>query len=120
MKRFVFLVLCGMALQCLPTSPAAAEVSVVRSPYQPGKTYAGPNPVNSVYYRNPGNPQWRMAFSRELSGLSCRPALAGFSTSGTWQGHLNPDGTCADPAEPVEWATGNRLNYEGVVGKIGK
>lgn len=119
MNRSFFMLL-NVAVVILLSWPALAEVSVVRTPYNPARIYTGINPANAIYYRNPGNPQWRRAFSRELSGLSCRPAVIGFASTGTWMGHLNPDGTCADPAEPVEWATGNRLNYEGAVGKSGR
>jgi len=92
---------------------AHAAVSVIPSMYQPNRIYTGPFSPAALYYRNPGNPQWRRGFRRELKDLICQPAVVSFSTAGIWKGHLNPDGTCADPSEPVEWAVGNRLNFEG-------
>lgn len=112
-----------MVFSGLLITSAWAGVSVVRSPkspYQAQRIYNGPNSADAIYFRNPGNPQWQRGFALVLKKVTCRPALDGFYATGLWQGHLNPNGSCEDPSEPSQWATGNRLNYDGVTADSGK
>lgn len=84
-----------------------------RYSYDPAVVYAGTYGANILYYHNPRNPNWYRGFRKELDAVTCRPAIAGFRSTGTWKGHLNQDGSCGDTAEPVDWALGNWLNFDG-------
>ncbi|MBT1071481.1 hypothetical protein [Pelotalea chapellei] len=113
MKNIIYVMLLAM-LVCLQSPQAQAAVSVMGSGYNPRMIYSGPFQDQVLYYRYPGYTLWQRGYSRELDSLACRPAVISFKTSGTWQGHLKPDGSCGSPAEPAEWALGNRLNYDRV------
>ena len=82
-------------------------------PYQPTKVYAGPYGVTTVYYRESFRAKWRQGVS---GAVTCPDALSHFKVSGFWKGHLKLDGSCGIPDEPSEWAVGNRLNYEALIG----
>lgn len=101
-------------LVCLEVPAAQAAVTQIAPVYNPRAIYGGPFGPYEIYYRNPGSTFWQLGFSKQLYALTCRPALSSFQSSGTWQGHLNSNGSCADPAEPADWALGNRLNFDGV------
>lgn len=112
---FVVLFLFAGSLSAIaaPTSPGS-RAFLSRYSYDPTVVYAGTYVANVLYYHNPRNPKWYKGFKKELDSVTCPSAIAGFRSNGTWKGHLNPDGSCADPSEPVEWALGNRLNFDGV------
>lgn len=80
--------------------------------YDPSVVYTGSHAATALYFHNPGNPNWRLVSRISLDSIICRPALESFRKSGTWEGHLKPDGSCGADAEPVEWAVGNWLNFE--------
>lgn len=102
-----------------PASPDS-RAFLSRYSYNPVVVYAGKCDANVLYYHNLRNPNWYRGFRKELDSVTCPSAIAGFRSSGTWKGHLSKDGSCGDPAEPVEWALGNRLNFDGVVPHSGK
>lgn len=98
---------------------AAAEKAVAgndgrESAYIPGVGYNGEFITSRLYYRNPRSAVWRrMSDSdnyREV--VTCRTALASLETGGTWQGHLNQDGSCGPLDEPAHFALGNRINFD--------
>lgn len=80
--------------------------------YDPAVSYAGNHVADVLYFHNPGNPTWRAVSKFRLNSIRCRSALESFRKTGTWEGHLKPDGSCGAEAEPVEWAVGNWLNFE--------
>lgn len=80
--------------------------------YDPAVSYTGDHGADVLYFRNPGNPTWRAVSKFRLNSIVCRSALESFRKTGTWEGHLKPDGSCGAEAEPVEWAVGNWLNFE--------
>lgn len=113
MKNIIYVMLLAV-LVCLQSPDASAAVSVMGSGYNPRTIYAGPFQDQVLYYRNPGSTLWQQGFEKELHAVTCRSAVNSFRTSGTWQGQLKADGSCAGPGEPSEWALGNRLNYDRV------
>lgn len=80
--------------------------------YDPSVVYSGSYGATALYFRNPGNPNWRVVPKISLDSIFCRSALESIRKTGTWEGHLKPDGSCGAEAEPVEWAVGNWLNFE--------
>lgn len=103
---------CSVPVLAAPSSTGGAFLS--RYSYDPAVVYAGTYGANILYYHNPRNPNWYRGFRKELNALTCLPAIAAFRSTGTWKGHLKQDGSCGDTAEPVDWAVGNRLNFERV------
>lgn len=81
--------------------------------YNPAKIYRGPYGTNLLFYKNPKATAWVRGtqgdFTREVA---CAEALQSLKRTGLWQGHLR-NGACGSTDEPVDWAVGNRLNYEG-------
>ena len=80
--------------------------------YDPAVSYSGSHVADILYFHNPGNLKWRPVSKFRLDSIVCRAALESFRSTGTWEGHLKPDGSCGAEAEPVEWAVGNWLNFE--------
>ncbi|MEI8355719.1 MAG: hypothetical protein WCG31_06485, partial [Deltaproteobacteria bacterium] len=97
-------------ISLLVSATTITGVSAAKDPYNPGQTYSGKYTTAALYYRSPRNPNWYRGLSGTYpDGVRCRDALNHFMNDGKWQGHLNTDGSCASPAEPSEWAVGNRL-----------
>lgn len=115
-KMRVFTVLAALMLLTLfnDVGVAADRTSglFARYSYDPAFVYPGKYPSDKLYYHYPGNPNWHVGFSKNLSAVTCRAAYNSFARTGTWKGHLQQDGSCADPSEPADWAVGNRLNFD--------
>ena len=81
-------------------------------PYIPEMTYPGVFEKYRLYYRR--SPAFWKGTKRpaKIFSVKCQSALNSLSTTGTWTGNLNSDGSCTPPVEPAEWATGNYLNYQ--------
>ena len=82
-------------------------------PYNPAAVYRGDHKDDIILFRNtPDSPWQRIPRLDRFRHISCPGALEGLKRTGRWLGHLNLDGSCGPAAEPSEWITGNRLNYE--------
>ena len=80
--------------------------------YNPNAVYTGTYVPELVYNKNSGASVWiRVTRLDRLRFISCDSALTGLRREGTWQGHLNADGSCGSSSEPSDWALGNWLNY---------
>ncbi len=83
------------------------------SGYDPSIIYKGPFVFNHVYYKNSPKSSWIRGLEGTFPGVvACADALAHLKTRGVWKGHFNKDGSCGPTSEPVDWAVGNRLNFE--------
>lgn len=112
---FVVMFLCAGSVPAMAASTSpGTRAFLSRYSYDPSVIYAGTYGSNVLYYHNHRNPNWYRGFKKELDAVSCPPAIAGLRSNGTWKGHLNQDGSCADQSEPVEWALGNRLNFDRI------
>lgn len=84
------------------------------SGYQPNTTYAGEFIPAKLYYRNPRSVFWMQTNNsdnyKEL--VTCPVALSSLEYTGSWQGHLQQDGSCGAQEEPAYFALGNRINYD--------
>ncbi len=82
--------------------------------YQPRMTYAGEFIPTRLYYRNPRSALWMdTGFPDNYKEqVSCPVALSSLEYTGSWQGHLNGDGSCGPVEEPSFFALGNRINYD--------
>jgi hypothetical protein len=115
--RSLLVCLTALAVISAATLPPPASCAVTaplstQSGYNPAKTYPGSMVPNLVYYRNSPSGKWQRGLAGLFSkGVLCPDALANFKRSGTWRGHLYPDGSCGPLAEPSEWALGNRINF---------
>lgn len=120
MKKITLLIVLLLlnAAPLLAADPPGAFFA--RYSYDPAFFYPGAYAANALYYRNPGNPNWQAGFSRDLSAVTCREAYSSIKRNGMWKGHLKQDGSCADPAEGVEWKVGNRLNFDVSIKQSGK
>jgi hypothetical protein len=110
-----------LAIAALLICAIAADAAEPRRPggeaqtkvYNPKFTYPGDYNPDVLLFRITESHGWqRVSGLDRLRRVACREALEQLQTEGRWQGHLNPDGTCGSTAEPSEWITGNRLNYE--------
>ncbi len=131
MKYALNLVIAGGVFVCmlaggLCTTTGAADTPVVvnnkqrATSYVPDEIYEGRYLTTRLFYRSPDSPLWRrmVKFDDFRTIVTCKDALTAFETTGTWQGHLNPNGSCsAVTAEPAIFAIGNRINYERLLGK---
>jgi hypothetical protein len=115
-KMSVIMLVSGI---CLLAAVAAAEQTGQGSPgqgiaaYNPSAVYTGAYVNELIYYRNPGAAGWtRVTRPDSLQHVSCWDAQRHLRREGTWQGHLNPDGSCGPTSEPSDWAIGNWLNYQ--------
>lgn len=85
--------------------------------YNSSVIYSGTFKPNTIYYHNLRNPIWVVGLKIGADRVTCRPTLEGFKSTGTWIGQLKQDGTCDVNIEPVEWATGNWLNFSNAKGR---
>lgn len=87
-----------------PTAPSEA--------YDPFKIYPGIYETDRLYIKNPDATQWRSSLKPAfIKEVTCAETVKLFYLKGWWLGHLNRDGSCGATAEPLEWATGNLLNF---------
>lgn len=47
-----------------------------------------------------------------IEQIRCRDARKALARRGRWQGRLRWDGTCGDQGDPIEYVTGNFLNFQ--------
>jgi hypothetical protein len=116
-KFATFYLLAALVFVSMPPGEAKAAdsgVKVLKGAYDPAKVYPGRYRPDMVYFRNsPRNHIWYRGINGDFpAGVLCSDAFVHFKKTGLWKGHLNPDGSCASPSEPSEWAVGNRLNYD--------
>lgn len=122
-SMFFFTVLPVLVLLSSSFISLAAEAPnglFTRYTYNPAYDYPGIYSKNLLYYKNPGNPNWQLGFGKDLSAVSCIEAYNNLRSTGTWKGHLRQNGSCADPAEGVDWKSGNRLNFDATIVQTGK
>jgi len=99
------LLLIALLVQC----PAAQAGT-----YNPTTVYKGPYAPVLLYYKAPDSGTWKrgnfeVTYAR---AVTCPQALQSFKESGYWKGRLQKDGSCSNNAQLLEWAVGNRLNYD--------
>lgn len=99
------------------TANTATPQLLDRVRYNPSVIYSGSHGINVIYYHNSRNPVWRVGINKDLNNLTCRFAQDSLRRTGLWMGHLLPDGSCGDTAEPVEWAVGNWMNFNAARSK---
>jgi hypothetical protein len=80
--------------------------------YNPAKIYHGSNGTNMLFYKSPTSLYWTKVSNDFTTFVTCSDARMHLKLDGTWKGHLNKKGGCGPVAEPSDWITGNRLNYE--------
>jgi hypothetical protein len=80
--------------------------------YNPAKIYRGSYGTNMLFYKIPTSLYWRKVSNDFTTFVTCSDARMHLKLDGTWKGHLNKKGGCGPVAEPSDWITGNRLNYE--------
>lgn len=86
------------------TSPATAYNSAV--------IYPGQFEPNLVYHKNRFNDDWVRGLNGTFpTAISCVTARQALELAGYWRGGLRLNGTCFKSDEPLDWATGNRLNF---------
>ena len=79
--------------------------------YNAVKQYEGPFKNKGLYYHPQGGMGW-VPIGRFFTGpVTCPEALESLGTTGYWKGHLERNGSCGSKAEPQDWVTGNRRNY---------
>lgn len=81
--------------------------------YNPEVAYPGVYEANRLYYKGHGSDLWKgMSKPAFLKDVTCTDAKRTLSISGSWNGHLNKNGSCGTKAEPTERAVGNYLNFQ--------
>lgn len=103
----------GAGMLALVSFGNSQAASPVWEPYVPSIIYPGPYEPEQLFYRNPKGFIWlQWSESAFTKSVTCSGALRGLKLTGTWQGHLKPNGACGTPAEPSYWALGNWINYD--------
>jgi hypothetical protein len=87
-----------------------------KSSYEPTKTYPGPFGSDLVYYKYPKGNWVRGLNGTFPDAVVCPDALKNLRRTGLWQGHFGRGGSCGSLGEPVDWAVGNRLNFDALAG----
>lgn len=109
----------GILISLLCQSAAAVDRPFILTDkndatYQSHLVYGGEFIATGLYYRNPRSAIWMRAGAsddyKEL--VRCPVALSSLEYTGSWQGHLNGDGSCGPVEEPSFFATGNRINFD--------
>jgi hypothetical protein len=114
MKTFARISMVALMLLLFAGGALAAEK--ITGPYNPAIQYTGEHPTDVILYKNPKSDMWQLVPKVDrLSRVKCSEALYQLNREGKWQGRLKQDGSCGSFAEPVDWITGNRLNYEGLM-----
>ncbi len=106
---------CFMALSYSTTPVHATSEKVsgnIVSGYDATVTYAGRFQPHRVYCRLRSNLGWIRGVNGMFpSAVPCADARQALESTGLWRGGLHPNGTCFKTDEPLDWATGNRLNF---------
>lgn len=111
----------GTAEQARPSSRQATPNDrpvLDETPVAPGGSYdaftiyPGIYETDRLYVKNPDATHWRGSLKPAyIKEVTCAETAKLFYLKGWWLGHLNRDGSCGPTAEPLEWATGNLLNF---------
>jgi hypothetical protein len=131
MKQALFVLIISTLVFGLLTGAAGAQQQagkdvIMRAgdTYNPKIVYSGNHGGNILFMKNSKQAPWRRIPGLDrLRQVTCADALMHLQQEGTWQGHLNLDGSCGSLGEPSDWAMGNRINYDnqflgqGVQGK---
>ena len=81
--------------------------------YNPEVVYPGIYEAKRLYYKGHESDVWKgMLKPAFLKDVTCTDAKKALSISGSWNGHLNKNGSCGTKAEPTDWAVGNYLNFQ--------
>ncbi len=85
--------------------------------YNPNIVYAGNFKEDLLFCKYEDSDIWRRVERLDrLRYVTCADALQQLRQQGTWKGHLNVnDGSCGPVGEPLDWATGNWINYNDQV-----
>ncbi len=95
------------------SAPLSDKTDIVS--YKSSEVYEGQYLPSRLFYRDKNSPYWRRlkSFDDYRTKVICKSARTALDTNGTWEGHLNPDGSCNSvTSEPAIFAIGNRINYE--------
>lgn len=113
-RKFMFRLLVLVTICCSLSTLVYADAANDKA-YNPAIIYSGDYSPVIVYYQLRGKNGWvRGPNGTFPSAVLCLPARQALGRTGLWRGHLRPNGSCLDSKEPLDWATGNRLNYDGV------
>jgi len=120
MKKILLTVVMIAAVSLITGTGIAGQkgVATAGASYNSAVVYAGEYSKDMLLCKNHSDDTtWRLIpYFDRLYKVTCQEALDSLNRTGTWQGHLNiKDGTCASVAEPAEWITGNRRNYDKLV-----
>ncbi len=81
--------------------------------YDPLVNYPGIYEKYRIYKKRYSDDIWKSSTKpAKVFSVTCPDAAQSLSTTGSWTGNLNRDGSCGPKAEPAEWATGNYLNSQ--------
>ena|SRR3990167_5192906 len=81
--------------------------------YNPEVAYPVVYEAKRLYYKGHGSDVWKgISKPAFLKDVTCTDAKKTLSISGSWNGHLNKNGSCGAKAEPTDWAIGNYLNFK--------
>jgi hypothetical protein len=121
MKIIVFIIMlstvCWMSGSVgLAAEPGNQKEQVVAGPYNPAIKYSGDYSSDVILFKNLKSTVWeRLPRLGRLLQVTCQDASNALNREGKWQGRLKQDGSCGSDAEPLDWITGNRLNYENAL-----
>jgi len=109
LKIFLLLVL---SLLFLPGPVTAEDKDLAGPEYEAERTYTGHYPADGLYMRRSVQKAYVPHYALvRLEQVDCNDARRSLTEDGRWQGNLNANGSCGDPAEPASWVIGNYLNY---------
>jgi hypothetical protein len=119
MKKIQFMVVMIAAISMIAGIGVAGQKGVKEAgpSYDSNIIYAGGYQADMLLYKNSSKvSDWRLIpYFDRVYKVTCQEAQVSLSSIGTWKGHLTiKDGSCVSTAEPAEWATGNRLNYDRI------
>jgi hypothetical protein len=117
MKKILFvivmIIVSGMSAVVLAQQAGQQGKGEKIAVYNPLYIYKGDYQPDVLLFKNPWSTDWqRLPKLDYLQKVTCQDALAALNKVGKWKGNLRMDGSCGSPAEPSDWAMGNRLNYE--------
>lgn len=121
MKKFSLVLLLMLVTAFFAVSGVAQQnnKALSGSGYRPQVKYEGTYKSNLIFFKYTQKDVWRrQPYMDNLQRVSCQDALDHLNFVGKWQGNLNPDGSCGgSSSESLEWATGNRINYDEASGR---
>lgn len=90
----------------------AADRAAAVKDYDAGQVYVGQYPADGLFMRRSVKKAYapHHALAR-LDQVHCPEAHRSLAEHGRWQGNLNINGSCGDPADPAVWVVGNYLNF---------